>query len=256
MSSFGVLAASWTWRNSVEASAVLASITGEAADATVLLGTSSRLTDSDFEADICDFQLESDFSDLQLPKVSDALGLWLPVSVSIPFRSCRSSLSIRCFRADIMAIISSCLCKTFRALYFTNLDAVLDSFRHRLRAPMNSPGAIEPELSSSSMMKSCCKSSWSISITRSLLRNSGTLRAPLISSSRLSSPLLSSSIFLNMPAKKFMSSLCCSSIFSAIAFTSLTRCSANSSTTAATIRFSTPNTIVITDPMKIQAVCG
>mmetsp|Transcript_54068 Transcript_54068/g.97397 ORF Transcript_54068/g.97397 Transcript_54068/m.97397 type:complete len:263 (-) Transcript_54068:798-1586(-) len=141
-------------------------------------------------------------------------------------------------------------------LYLTNRVAVLESCSQRLKAFLNSSGLMEPPPSWSSISKSCIRSSSSMSITRNRLWNSGTVRAPCSSSSRLSSPLLSSSIFPKILVRIFKSCSCSISMSIARAMTSLSRCSAKVSTTTATTRFSTPKTRVREEPTKIMAVQG
>ena len=101
---------------------------------------------------------------------------------------------------------------------------------------LNSSGSMVPPPSRSSIRKSCCKSFWSISMTRKRFWNSRTLIAPSRSSSKVKVPSLLASILRNIRSKSRRSSSASSSISMAMVVTSRIRCSAKVSTTTSSCK--------------------
>mmetsp|Transcript_54067 Transcript_54067/g.126949 ORF Transcript_54067/g.126949 Transcript_54067/m.126949 type:complete len:279 (+) Transcript_54067:780-1616(+) len=141
-------------------------------------------------------------------------------------------------------------------LYLMKRGAVLESCTQRLRGQMKSEASIEPDPFTSIIWKSCSRSTSSISITRRRLWNSGSLRAPSISSSNVTRPLPSLSMRWNSFCRNFVSFSKSSSSSSARLSMSCWRASAKVSTTTATMRLSTPKTKVRREPIKMTAVSG
>mmetsp|Transcript_123811 Transcript_123811/g.336239 ORF Transcript_123811/g.336239 Transcript_123811/m.336239 type:complete len:272 (+) Transcript_123811:644-1459(+) len=113
-----------------------------------------------------------------------------------------------------------------------------------------------PELSSSIMLKSCCRSRRPTSMTRSLCLNSGTASAPRRRSAKVTQPVSPWSILRKMRSRASLSlaSSCASSRDRS--FRSFSLASANVSTTTATMRFSMPKMSVQSAPTKTTAVHG
>mmetsp|Transcript_44934 Transcript_44934/g.121043 ORF Transcript_44934/g.121043 Transcript_44934/m.121043 type:complete len:285 (+) Transcript_44934:712-1566(+) len=148
-------------------------------------------------------------------------------------------------------------CHSFVTRCLTNLKAVFDSVvLKRYMASMNSCASISPELSLSMIWKSCSKSAESISITRSRCRNSATLRAPALRSSKETTPSMSVSILVKILKRSSFSFLSSYSISTPRLSMSFSLSSAAVSTTTAVTRLSTPNTRVSREPMKMTAVQG